>query len=64
MQLVHFILAGNQIEVNNKRWAKGVNISGNVDSDYSFYIDITYTDNSRLYGQVIQVPFRSHLCNE
>ena len=36
-------------------WSLASNISGDKDSGYSLYIDITYTDDTNLWGQIIQV---------
>nr|CAG4709201.1 unnamed protein product [Naegleria fowleri] len=34
-------------------WSKAEGVTGNVDSDYSFYIDVKYQDDTPLYGQIL-----------
>ncbi len=36
-------------------WSKAVEVSGSPDADYSLYVDLTYTDGTPLWGNVI--PF-------
>ncbi|MDG0814342.1 hypothetical protein [Cohnella rhizosphaerae] len=32
-------------------WSKAQNVSGGVSTDYSLWVDLTYTDNTHLYGE-------------
>lgn len=43
-------------------WSLASNISGDKDSGYSLYIDITYTDDTNLWGQIIQVRQTNYEC--
>ena len=41
-------------------WSKAENVGGAADTDYSLYVDITYTDGTPLYGQTAQFRTGSH----
>ena len=41
-------------------WSKAENVSGDVNSDYSFYLDVYYTDGTPLWGQVLRFDTGSH----
>jgi hypothetical protein len=41
-------------------WSKAESVSGEVNSDYSFYLDVYYTDGTPLWGQVLRFDTGSH----
>ncbi|MFV1967652.1 MAG: hypothetical protein ACC628_19660, partial [Pirellulaceae bacterium] len=41
-------------------WSKAEAVSGSANSDYSLYLDITYTDGTPLYGQTASFSAGSH----
>jgi len=45
-------------------WSRSENVTGDKNNDYSIYIDITYHDDSHLYGQTAQFPIGTNDWNE
>ena len=41
-------------------WSKAENVSGNTDSDYSVYVDLTYMDGTPLWGQIAPFDAGTH----
>jgi hypothetical protein len=41
-------------------WSKAQGVTGSSDSDYSVYLDILYTNNTWLYGQIIPFSVGTH----
>ena len=41
-------------------WSKALNVTGSSDGDYSVYLDITYTNGTYLYGQIIPFSTGTH----
>ncbi|MFD0713365.1 hypothetical protein [Paenibacillus sp. GCM10027626] len=41
-------------------WSKAQNVSGSASSDYSVWIDLTYTDNTHLFGEAKAFQTGSH----
>ncbi|NPV47787.1 MAG: hypothetical protein HPY69_12565 [Armatimonadetes bacterium] len=41
-------------------WSKAVDVSGSPDADYSLYVDLTYTDGTPLWGNVIPFSTGTH----
>ena len=41
-------------------WSKALNVSGEVNSDYSLFVDIAYTDGTYLWGQTLNFDPGSH----
>ena len=41
-------------------WSKAQNVTGASDADYSVYLDILYTNNTWLYGQIIPFSVGTH----
>lgn len=57
------IISLNQTEprpLHFSGWSKAENVTGFPDSDYSLYLDMLYTDNTWLYGQVLGFDTGSH----
>lgn len=41
-------------------WSKAQDVSGTADNNYSLYIDLTYTDGTELWGQVVPFATGTH----
>lgn len=57
------VLALNQSQVRPlyfSAWSRAEGVTGTADSNYSFYLDLQYTDNSWLWGQILRFETGSH----
>ncbi|KAH3763505.1 tRNA nuclease WapA [Pelomyxa schiedti] len=52
--------SGNFDTLKASAWSKSVNVTGDQDSDYSLYIDITYEDDTNLWGQTVDFYVGTH----